>query len=230
MSVQIRMILASDGLAALVMPDAVPYWESRGWTVDPDTPVPTPDPYPQYVTTAEASAVVSAAVAALVASAPAALDTLNELASALGDDAAFATTVTNALAGKAAKASNLADLGSPSAARTNLGLAVLAASGRLADATDLSTAYLAVLAANPDNLIVGSIMRDSNGAATSAPVVWPDGTVGTYTADTVSSAFPGAVDAYHITYGSPATKTYTQPAVTRDASGAVTARPAVTVA
>lgn len=45
-------------------------------------------------------AVVSAAVAALVDSAPATLDTLNELAAALGDDASYATTVTTALAGK----------------------------------------------------------------------------------------------------------------------------------
>lgn len=84
-------------------------------------------------------------------------------------------------------------------------------------------------AANPDLLTFGTITRDSNGAATSAPVIWPDGTVGTYTATTVSTAFPGAVDAYTITYGSPATKTYTQPAVTRDANGAVTVRPALTV-
>lgn len=40
-------------------------------------------------------------IAALVASSPAALDTLNELAAALGNDANFATTMTNALAGKA---------------------------------------------------------------------------------------------------------------------------------
>ena len=46
-------------------------------------------------------AVVSAAVAALVDSAPAALDTLNELAAALGDDADFATSITNAIALKA---------------------------------------------------------------------------------------------------------------------------------
>lgn len=45
---------------------------------------------------------VANAVAALVASAPGALDTLDELAAALGDDASFATTVTNALAGKVA--------------------------------------------------------------------------------------------------------------------------------
>lgn len=85
------------------------------------------------------------------------------------------------------------------------------------------------LAYNPDELIVGTITRDANGVATSAPVVWPDGTVGTYTADTVSTAFPGAVDGYHITYGSPVTRTYTQPTVTRDSNGAVTARPAVVI-
>ena len=43
-------------------------------------------------------AAVQAAIAALVASSPAALDTLNELAAALGNDANFAATVTNALA------------------------------------------------------------------------------------------------------------------------------------
>ena len=44
---------------------------------------------------------VDNAVAALVDSAPAALDTLNELAQALNDDPSFATTVTNSLAAKA---------------------------------------------------------------------------------------------------------------------------------
>ena len=44
---------------------------------------------------------VDTAVSNLVDSAPATLDTLNELASALGDDANFSTTVTNSLAGKA---------------------------------------------------------------------------------------------------------------------------------
>jgi hypothetical protein len=47
---------------------------------------------------------VSTAVANLVDSAPTALDTLNELAAALGDDANFATTVNNALATKATTA------------------------------------------------------------------------------------------------------------------------------
>jgi hypothetical protein len=48
---------------------------------------------------------VTAAVAAVVDAAPGTLDTLNELAAALGDDANFASTVTNALAAKAPLAS-----------------------------------------------------------------------------------------------------------------------------
>jgi hypothetical protein len=43
---------------------------------------------------------VDTAVANVIDSAPAALDTLNELAAALGDDANFSTTVTNSIATK----------------------------------------------------------------------------------------------------------------------------------
>ncbi|EES6009787.1 TPA: tail fiber protein, partial [Escherichia coli] len=46
------------------------------------------------------TAYVRAAISALVGSSPEALDTLNELAAALGNDPNFATTMTNALAGK----------------------------------------------------------------------------------------------------------------------------------
>ena len=57
-----------------------------------------------YATTSALnSGIVSASAAAvsyLVDSAPAALDTLNELAAALGDDSNFATTVTNSIASK----------------------------------------------------------------------------------------------------------------------------------
>lgn len=45
-------------------------------------------------------AALQAAIAALIESSPAALDTLNELAAALGDDPNFASTMTTALAGK----------------------------------------------------------------------------------------------------------------------------------
>lgn len=90
-------------------------------------------------------------------------------------------------------------------------------------------ASLARLAWNPDLLVVGTITRDANGAATGSAVRWPDGSDGTY-AGIPSLGTPGAVDAYTITYEGPdGTVTYTQPAVTRDASGAVTARPEMTV-
>lgn len=72
------------------------------------------------------TAFVQAAVGALIDGAPGAIDTLNELAAALGDDPAFATTVTNSLAGKLAIASNLSDLNDAGAARSNLGLGSMA--------------------------------------------------------------------------------------------------------
>jgi hypothetical protein len=51
-------------------------------------------------TQAEINNIVNTQINNLIDSAPSALNTLNELAEALGDDASFATTVTNSLAGK----------------------------------------------------------------------------------------------------------------------------------
>ncbi|MDT7484007.1 phage tail-collar fiber domain-containing protein [Citrobacter koseri] len=68
------------------------------------------------------TAFVQAAIAALVDSSPGALDTLNELAKALGNDPNFATTMTNALAGKMDKSANGADIADISAFLNNLGL------------------------------------------------------------------------------------------------------------
>jgi hypothetical protein len=70
---------------------------SPALTGTPTAPTPTTGDSTTKVAT---TAFVGAAVAALVNSSPTALDTLKELADALGDDPNFATTMTNALAGK----------------------------------------------------------------------------------------------------------------------------------
>ena len=57
-----------------------------------------------YYTDARADARAQAKIDALVDSAPGTLDTLNELAAALGDDANFSTTITNSIATKLATA------------------------------------------------------------------------------------------------------------------------------
>ncbi|HBB9731772.1 TPA: phage tail protein [Escherichia coli] len=68
------------------------------------------------------TAFVQAAIAALVGSSPEALDTLNELAAALGNDPNFATTVTNSLAGKMDKSANGSDIENVSVFLQNIGL------------------------------------------------------------------------------------------------------------
>jgi len=108
--------------------------------------------------------------------------------------------------------------------------AVLSVNGSTGAVTGLATVTQALLdaARDPEELFTGVITRDSNGAPTASSVLWPDGVTGTY-AGTASATWPGAVDSYTITYGSPVTKTYTQPTVTRNSSGAITTRPTITV-
>ncbi|EKF7854801.1 tail fiber protein [Salmonella enterica] len=85
---------------------------------------------------------VASSIAAIVDSAPAALDTLNELAAALGNDPNFATTMINALAGKQPLDNTL----------TNL-------SGK--DVAGL-LAYLGL--GETINLATGAMQKDQNGA------------------------------------------------------------------
>ncbi|WP_222105834.1 tail fiber domain-containing protein [Paraburkholderia sp. BCC1886] len=74
---------------------------SGGATFGAPVMVPT-QPAGDNTLAAANTAFVHAAIAAIVASSPSTLDTLNELASALGDDANFSTTITNLIATKAA--------------------------------------------------------------------------------------------------------------------------------
>lgn len=91
---------------------------------------------------------VDSAVSGLVDSAPEALNTLNELAAALNDDADFATTVSTSIGEKLAKASNLSDLADAATARTNLGVAI----GSDVQAYDAELAALAGLTSAADKV------------------------------------------------------------------------------
>ena len=103
------------------------------------------------------TAYVDAAVSDLVDAAPGTLDTLNELAAALGDDANFATTVTDSLALKL-EATAFNDLGTFAGATIadNVGVKVALQSLETSLETKLSaetitmTAFKAVVAASSD--------------------------------------------------------------------------------
>jgi hypothetical protein len=86
-------------------------------------------------------AYVDAEVAGVVDSAPGTLDTLNELAAALGDDANFATTTSTALGNRLRVDTNAQGLTSTqkSNAATNLGLNAVATSGAYSDLSGTPT-------------------------------------------------------------------------------------------
>lgn len=91
----LRIVSALQGVDAVVAARAP--LASPALTGTPSAPTPAGGTNTTQIAT---TAFVQAAVAALVNASPAALDTLNELAAALGNDANFAATVTAALAAK----------------------------------------------------------------------------------------------------------------------------------
>ncbi len=127
------------------------------------------------------TAFVQAAVTALIAAAPGALDTLDELAAALGDDASFAATMTTALAGKQPLDGELTALAALTSAADRLpyftgsgaaSLATFTAAARaLLDDAD-AAAMLATLGAVPDGDTYRKGFVD-NGAASAARLTVP---------------------------------------------------------
>jgi hypothetical protein len=89
-----RSLLAIDSLAALLISLGAAPLDSPVFLNTPRAPTPDLLDNSTHIATTQ---FVQALVAALVDSSPSALDTLNELAAALGDDPNFATTVTTAL-------------------------------------------------------------------------------------------------------------------------------------
>lgn len=145
------------------------------------------------------TAFVQKAIAALVGSSPEALDTLNELAAALGNDPNFATTVTNQLAEKMTKSQNGADIPDKAAFRQNIGLKTAAqrdvgtGTNQIPDMASFAAVHSSPgYQKLPGGLIIqwGSIGSDSNGTVTfTFPVAFPN------------AAFPPLVSPY-VLYGS----------------------------
>jgi hypothetical protein len=103
----VRMVLIMSSAATVTLKvDPSVVLATRKYVDDQDTlHVAALDPHPQYLTKTDGAAKIAAAVSALVNASPTTLDTLAELAAALGNDKDFAANVMTALALKAPMAS-----------------------------------------------------------------------------------------------------------------------------
>jgi phage-related tail fiber protein len=123
----------------------------------------------------ETTSAIQQAVSGLVNSSPAALDTLSELAAALGNDPNFATSVTNTLAGKAGKATTLGGYGITDAYtkyEINSSLAQFIKSGQSLPAYSNLT-FSSNDSAKISNIagVTGSLMVDNGGNTDASAVI-----------------------------------------------------------
>ncbi|EPN6685573.1 tail fiber protein [Salmonella enterica subsp. enterica serovar Derby] len=120
------------------------------------------------------TAYVRAAISALVGSSPEALDTLNELAAALGNDPNFATTMTNALAGKQPLDATLTALaGLPTGANK---LPYFTGTDTVA-LTDLTQVGRDILAKSNTQAIIQYLgLGEGSALPVGVPVPWPSAT------------------------------------------------------
>lgn len=140
------------------------------------------DPHAQYLTAArgdaryEAAGAAAAAVAALVASSPALLDTLAEIAAAIGNDPGFATTMATALGNRLRiDAAQALTGGQQAQGRANLGLgsAALQPASAFDPAGTAATAIATLVASSPATLdtlaeLAAALGNDANFATTIA--------------------------------------------------------------
>jgi len=139
--------------------------------------------------------------------------------------------VVTAAAASAATATTQAGVSTAQAVISTAQAAIATAQAAAATTTVGASSNIQILNwAYVQSFAVISATRNANNVITTASIVWPDGATGTFTTDTINTTF-NAIDAWHATHILDAvTKTVTQTAVTRNASGAVTAQPAITLA
>lgn len=136
---------------------------------------------------------------------------------------AAVSTINAAIAAKYTKPGGgipIADLAFDPATQTEL--------DTLAGSVASTSAVLLLQAYEVDPLVATVATQDSTGAALTGTLRWPtDGATGAFTITRNPDSTVASYVLTHVLSGT--TTTFTQPTITRDASGAVTDRPAVTV-
>jgi len=160
---------------------------------------------PSANTDAATKAYVDTQVSNLVDAAPGALDTLNELAAAINDDASFSTTVTNSIATKVSKAGDsmtgalsmgnnkITDLATPTASTdaTNKSYIDTLFGSTTSAATSASSAATSASSASTS---ASSALTSATSAATSATSAATSASSAATSASSAASSFSSLVD------------------------------------
>jgi hypothetical protein len=161
------------------------------------------------------SADITAAVAAVVDASPGALDTLNELAAALGDDANFSATITAALSERVGISAQSFTAPQQAQARSNIGAAA---------AADLTTLQgtVSTLSSNTTNALAKRVAVDSSQSFTGAEQIQGRANIGAASQSDMTQAQSDigtnstAISTLSANIGNPETDFAAQYAATRD--------------
>lgn len=150
---------------------------------------------PTNSTDAATKGYVDTSVAAVVASAPGALDTLNELAAALGNDASFSTTVTNSIASKLPLAGGTMTGAIAMGTSKITGLGTPTAGTDAATKTYVDTAASSGLPTTGGTMTGNIVMGANKVTSTATPTASSDLTTKTYVDGILGSATAAATSA-----------------------------------